>query len=116
MFPAIKIYIMKYLLFIITALYGLAACASRKSEPIQQKMLVLNENEKNGQHHFMHHCQKCHPNAEAGLGPAILAPPVFLKKYQVRHGLGVMPKFEEDKISDKDLDDIMAYLNALKEM
>jgi mono/diheme cytochrome c family protein len=105
---------MKKLVFIFLAVYGLVACASRKSEPIQQKMLVLNDSEKNGQHHYMYHCQKCHPNAEAGLGPAILAPPTFLKKYQVRHGLGVMPRFNENKISDEELDDIMAYLKALK--
>jgi hypothetical protein len=39
------------------------------------------------------YCYKCHPGGEAGLGPstnAVMAPN-FIRKFQVRHGLGVMP-------------------------
>lgn len=60
--------------------------------------------------------QKCHPAGEAGLGPAINSNPApqFLKRFQVRHGLGVMPSFTKNEISTDDLRDISEYLKAWK--
>ncbi len=45
--------------------------------------------------------KKCHPGGEAGLGPALNWNPApgFIKKFQVRHGLGVMPSFKSNEIS-----------------
>lgn len=60
------------------------------------------------------HCNKCHPEGEAGLGPSIYALPSVEKKYQVRHGIGVMPIFMECEISDEQLTKIILYLKALK--
>jgi mono/diheme cytochrome c family protein len=62
----------------------------------------------------MIHCQKCHPGGEAGLGPSVNAAPRFVKRFQMRHGLGVMPSFTEDEISKGDLQDILKYLKAWK--
>lgn len=76
--------------------------------------LVLNTNEQAGEKVFMQHCQRCHPHGEAGLGPAINPAPGFGKRFQVRHGLGAMPAFDEKLISEKELDSIMSYLKALK--
>ena len=61
-------------------------------------------------------CQQCHPGGEAGLGPALNDKPLpeFLKKFQVRHGLGTMPSFSEKEISDQQLEDLMEYLKALR--
>ena len=92
-------------------------CSSRKSEPVKQKTFQSdNEAILKGEKVFMLHCQKCHPGGEAGLGPAINSSPApqFLKRFQVRHGLGVMPSFKEDEISKNDLQNISRYLEAWK--
>ena len=62
----------------------------------------------------MEHCQRCHPGGEAGLGPAINPAPGFAKRFQIRHGLGAMPAFDEKIIPDKELDNVLRYLKALK--
>ena len=65
---------------------------------------------------FMEKCQACHPGGEAGLGPALNDKPLpgFVKRFQVRHGLGAMPAFPEEEIGDDELDDLLAYLAALR--
>lgn len=66
-----------------------------------------------GQKVYMEYCQSCHPDGEAGLGPSIYYLPGFLKRFQARHGLGVMPEFREEHLSDEELDKIIAYLKVL---
>ncbi len=108
---------------IITALVTLIislivlSCASRRSMPVKEKEFVRkNEGITNGERAFMASCQKCHPAGEGGLGPAINSNPApqFIKRFQMRHGLGVMPSFKKDEISKKDLRDISKYLSAWK--
>ena len=64
----------------------------------------------------MNHYQKCHPGCECGLGPATNSnsAPQFIKRFQVRHGLGVMPSFKKDEISQDDLKNISRYMKAWK--
>jgi mono/diheme cytochrome c family protein len=91
--------------------------ASRKSEPVVSKTFVArNPGIEHGEVVFMENCNKCHPGGEAGLAPATNSnpAPTFIKKFQVRHGLGVMPSFKDNEISDSDLNDIAAYLKARK--
>lgn len=93
------------------------SCALRKSEPIVGKTFtVKNMQIQHGQELYMKHCQKCHPGGEGGLGPAINPNPApgFVKKMQVRIGLGVMPSFNHQEIAKEDLKDIGKYLKALK--
>jgi len=93
------------------------SCAARKSEPLNQKVFVpANDRISNGQILFMANCQKCHPAGEGGLGPSILPNPApqFIKRFQMRHGLGAMPGFRLHEISRKDLHDISKYLKAWK--
>ena len=95
----------------------LSSCLSRRSEAlVGNSMSITDSQVRNGQIQFNKFCQKCHPGGEAGLGPALNSNPApgFIKKFQVRHGLGVMPSFKKDEISSKDLDDIIHYLKALK--
>ena len=99
---------------VITALLTAMACSSRKSLPLEGP-LSLNEAEQKGQLVFMEHCQRCHPGGEAGLGPAINPVPSFGKRFQIRHGLGAMPSFDENLITDKELDNVLSYLKVLKE-
>ena len=89
----------------------------RKAEPLTQKTFVpANARIANGERIFMIHCQKCHPGGEGGLGPAINSNPApqFVKRFQMRHGLGVMPAFKKGEITKKDLHDVSKYLRAWK--
>lgn len=95
----------------------IASCALRKSEPVKQKMFSPKNTEvARGEQVYMVHCQKCHPAGEAGLGPAINSNPApqFLKRFQVRHGLGVMPSFKKDEISKADLRAVSKYMKQWK--
>jgi mono/diheme cytochrome c family protein len=40
--------------------------------------------------------------------------PEFLMKTQVRVGLGAMPSFSREQISDQELDDVVRFLKALR--
>jgi mono/diheme cytochrome c family protein len=69
-----------------------------------------------GEQVFMRNCHECHPKGEGGLAPSINDKPLpdFLIKLQVRHGLGAMPEFRPEEISNAELEDLIAYLNALR--
>lgn len=88
-------------------------CSTRRSLPLAGP-LELTALEKSGEKVFMEHCQRCHPHGEAGLGPAINPAPAFGKRFQIRHGLGAMPAFDEALISDKELDQVVSYLKAVR--
>ena len=107
---------MIYLIVLISSIF-IASCVVRKSEPLTQKYFVPeNERIANGEVVFMANCQKCHPGGESGLGPAINSNPApqFIKRFQMRNGLGVMPGFKKDEISKRSLKDISKYLHAWK--
>ena len=92
-------------------------CAMRKSEPLKGKAFApKNEQVQRGEIVYMANCNKCHPQGEAGLGPALNSNPApqFIKRFQMRHGLGVMPSFKADEISTADLHAISKYLHAWK--
>jgi mono/diheme cytochrome c family protein len=69
---------------------------------------------------FAANCTGCHPGGKAGLGPA-LSGPQFSAKYpddaaitkMIRTGQGGMPAFPATKLSDGDLNDLLAYLHSL---
>lgn len=65
---------------------------------------------------FDENCTQCHPGGEAGLGPAINNKPLpgLIIRLQVRKGVGAMPSFPKEHISDSDLDDLVSYLKALR--
>jgi mono/diheme cytochrome c family protein len=73
-----------------------------------------------GQAKFLTTCFGCHPNGNAGIGPALHGP-AFVARYPddaaitalVRGGRGGMPAFGPDKLSDTDLTNIIAYLRSL---
>lgn len=95
----------------------IVSCVARKSEPVKQRQFIAESDRVvNGEMVFMAHCQKCHPGGEGGLGPAINSNPApqFIKRFQMRHGLGVMPSFKRDEISKKDLHDVSKFLKAWK--
>ena len=85
------------------------ALTKREFTPESQRVI-------HGEQVFMTHCHKCHPSGEAGLGPDVNANPApqFIKRFQMRHGIGVMPSFKKNEISRSDLHDISKYLHAWK--
>ena len=89
---------------------------ARRSEPLMGPLTLSSEADQ-GRTTYMKYCNQCHPGGEAGLGPSLndKALPTFLKKFQVRQGIGSMPSFSEEEISDQELDDLMAYLKALRD-
>ena len=102
---------------IIISVLMIPSCVVRKAEPLTKKTFVpKNERVANGQKVFMANCEKCHPGGEGGLGPAINANPApqLVKRFQMRHGLGVMPSFKRIEISKSDLHDISKFLHAWK--
>jgi mono/diheme cytochrome c family protein len=100
----------------------LGGCGTAKrGEPISGPLNLQSEQLERGQLVYMQHCQKCHPGGEAGVGPPINNVPLpnGLIKFRVRSkafllGLGRMPSFKEDEISDPDLDALVRYIKAVK--
>lgn len=95
----------------------LAACGSvRRGEPIAGPMQLTDASVQRGRTLFDAHCYKCHTQGEGGMGPIINDKPLpkFLMRFQVRHGLGTMPAFSDKDLSDRELEDILNYLVALR--
>jgi mono/diheme cytochrome c family protein len=64
-----------------------------------------------GEEVYAEFCEGCHPGGMEGDGPEIIGemlPPAKMR-WQVRNGGDDMPAFGEDKISRRELDDLLAY-------
>ncbi len=97
----------------------LFACGSaRRSEKVQPTAAqIVTPQQQRGELVFMRNCNQCHPLGEGGLGPPInnKSFPGFAIKAKVRTGLGLdMPSFSSREISDLELDDLVAYMKALR--
>lgn len=90
--------------------------SARRGEPFAPPVVLDNAQQVRGEHAFARHCAQCHPGGAAGLGPAINDRPLpkTAIKAQVRAGVGEMPKFDEQMLSDDDVDAIAEYLLALR--
>jgi mono/diheme cytochrome c family protein len=99
------------LLFLATILFTF--CATRASEPIKGPMDIDTEELALGQKVFAAKCNKCHPGGEAGLGPAINDRPTpwFLYRFQIRNGLGAMPGFSKEVISEEEMDALIKFIH-----
>lgn len=73
-----------------------------------------------GQAIFQASCNGCHPNANAGIGPALHGQ-AFMDRYSdngvlaavIRGGRGGMPAFGPERLSDPDLANLIAYVRSL---
>jgi mono/diheme cytochrome c family protein len=68
-----------------------------------------------GEEVYAEYCEGCHPGGEKGDGPSIRNegyPPAKVR-WQIRTGLDDMPAFGPDKISDADLEAVLAYAETL---
>jgi len=97
----------------------LAACENRRVvEPLTgESPQPPNEALRQGMVLFMHNCHQCHPNGNTGVGPALIDKPLpaALIKAQIRAGLGKMPAFPPEKLSDAQTDAIARYVIWLRE-
>ena len=94
-----------------------AGCSSpRRSEPIAGPMVLSDKSLLRGRLLFDQHCYQCHLQGEGGMSPALNNKPIpkFLVRYQVRLGVGTMPAFGRDKLSDEELDRIADYVVYLR--
>jgi mono/diheme cytochrome c family protein len=93
------------------------ACGSpRRGAPFAAPLEIDTPSLAKGQEVFMRHCHPCHPGGEAGVGPALNQKPLpgSLIGMQVRRGLGAMPSFSKEQISDQELNDLIDYLYDLR--
>lgn len=68
-----------------------------------------------GKEVFDTHCEDCHPGGEEDVGPSLIADPHTPAKLrqQVREGSGRMRPFSVNRLSDEDLEDLLAYLQTI---
>ena len=100
---------------LLSALLG--ACGSaRRSEPLKGAVTINDPRIAHGRLVFMGACHRCHPGGEAGLGPALNDKPLpeFLIKTQIRAGLGAMPAFGPERLSDADVDAVIRYMKLIR--
>lgn len=100
---------------VLLAAAPLGCGTARRAEPLVGP-IQLSEHEQLGQKVFSQHCYQCHPNGAGGVGPAINNKPLpqALIRTQVRAGLGAMPGFDKEHISDDELKALSAYLATLR--
>ena len=87
-----------------------------------EKILAMKGDPKAGWKLFSRACNDCHPTAKkAGIGTQLVRrrPPSNMKKWKVniaakvRGGGFIMPFYGEDRLSDQDISDIVAFLEKL---
>lgn len=105
-----------WIIIIYISLITLSCGTARRGETVAQPLQSLSVEAAQGEMVFMQYCNSCHPGGAAGLGPAInnKSLPGGMLKFQVRHGLGVMPAFKKEVISEEKLDHLVAYLKTIR--
>ena len=101
---------------LIVACQVLAGCGSARKDEVPASRYRDDPQLARGRVVFMQTCNQCHVGGAAGLGPAINDKPLpaFAIKTQVRKGVGTMPAFPQEEISDQDLDALVKYLGELR--
>lgn len=109
---------MKLFVFLLLFLILSQGCSPRKGVPYTEPLSAEEEEVYQGKVLYDQFCNKCHPGGAAGLGPALNNKPLpgFLIRFQIRNGLGAMPAFDENHISDEEVDKIVAYMKILRRL
>lgn len=90
-----------------------AACATR-APAISSATDSREALARRGEAIFRENCNVCHPSGGKGLGPALersLARESAVQ--QIRDGFGTMPGFGPEKLTDHDVDAVLAYVDGL---
>ncbi|MBI2831863.1 MAG: cytochrome c [Chloroflexi bacterium] len=75
---------------------------------------IQEESVERGNKTFVSACGACHgQQGQGGVGPALRSADATLTRRVVRSGKGIMPPFGSGQISDRELDDVMVFLNSL---
>lgn len=95
----------------------LASCgAEHRGEPQAPELVPASADVARGERLFQRFCYQCHPGGGAGVGPAINDKPLpqIAIRTQIRKGVGSMPAFGDDWLTDEQVDDIADYVQALR--
>jgi mono/diheme cytochrome c family protein len=70
-----------------------------------------------GQELFRKFCYQCHPHGAGGLGPVLNDKPLpeIAIRTQIRKGVGAMPAFGDEWLTDDEVAAIAEYVQALRE-
>lgn len=100
----------------IAATFSAGCSSSRRDALVARQVNISSRQLEIGQRVFMYECNQCHPGGAAGLGPALNNKPIpgFVLRFQVRHGVGAMPKFDHSQISSESLSDLVLYVKTLR--
>ena len=92
----------------------ICACGGSRQSPPLRTPEKLNAEERAGLDVYMRECNGCHPQGDGGLGPALNDKPVpaVAIEAQVRQGLGAMPSFSEEDLTEAELDALTAFITA----
>ena len=94
-----------------------AACgSSRRGPPAARPVAITTVELQRGQRLFFEHCNPCHPNGEAGLGPSLNNRPLpeTVIDLVIRHGPGPMPAFSPKLLDKRDRAAIAEYVKKLR--
>lgn len=108
---------MRTTVFAVLATLALMACGPSRRGPAFGTEREFNTQQQEGRVLFMRNCNMCHPGGSSGLGPGINNKPLpsVAMRTQIRQGVGAMPAFTEDMLTDAQVDAIVAYLNEMQE-
>ena len=89
-----------------------------RGEPIYGPLRTDDPEVLHGERVFDRACHQCHPGGAAGLGLGINDKPLpgWAIRLQVREGFGAMPAFDRQRLSESDLDAVVAYLLELRRL
>jgi mono/diheme cytochrome c family protein len=96
-----------------------ASAASSGGELAQYQGPITSTEVDRGKELFATYCDDCHPGGESDVGPSLIdkphTPPQIRK--QIREGSGKMKPFPEKRVSNEDMEAVLAFLasiNAVK--
>ncbi|MBZ4418052.1 cytochrome c [Myxococcus sp. RHSTA-1-4] len=101
----------------VLVLAAVAACGPSRRGPAFGTPREFTAQEQEGRVLFMRNCNMCHPGGSGGLGPSINNKPLpsVAMRTQIRQGVGAMPAFTDEMLSDAQVDAVIAYLNEMQE-
>lgn len=115
-----KSLIIAIIIFIFSGLY-FASCSTRRLKKDKAGINELDSKIADGRLVFKNKCQKCHPNGEAGVGPALndLKLPSFILRAKIRSRAtflwaGRMPSFNKHEISNVEMSALITYLKDMR--
>lgn len=106
----------RWIILIFAAALTLGCSISKKEAYTVKPVAFSSEEVEEGRVLFHKFCNSCHPDATAGLGAPIVTTsiPGIAIQFQIRNGLGAMPAFSEEQISDEEVNKIVDYIQALR--